>query len=355
MFYSKTPRWFLHAGHKKCEERYTLEQIHLGFAGFRHGHIYDLYDLAKSKTEQVKICGAWEDFPESIEQAKEKGITITHKTYASMLEDENIHAIAIGNYYGARGEMVIRALEAGKHVISDKPLCTSLNELKTIRHLSESKGLAVGLMLDLRMNKNVVTAMQMIRKGKIGAINNIWFSGQHALLYGTRADWYFEPGKHGGTINDIAIHGIDLVRMFTDSDVAQVLGARCWNFYAKQEPHFLDSGQFMIKLANGAGVVADVSYAAPNSFSGRMPTYWRFEIWGDKGVLIFHADGDGVALYSDGEAEVFVHSPETAPGDCLEEFIKEIRGDTCAALNTTQVLKSTQQTLEIQRYADMSL
>ena len=67
-------------------------------------------------------------------------------------------------------------------------------------------------------------------------------------MYGRRPDWYFEKGKHGGVINDLAIHGIDLVRLFTDSDVEQVLSARSWNFYANEEPAFLDSAQFMLKM-----------------------------------------------------------------------------------------------------------
>ena len=42
------------------------------------------------------------------------------------------------------------------------------------------------------------------------------FTAQHPLLYGTRAKWYFEEGKHGGSINDIGVHAVTLVA--TDAD-----------------------------------------------------------------------------------------------------------------------------------------
>ena len=48
-----------------------------------------------------------------------------------------------------------------------------------------------------------------LQEGNLGEIIKL-FGGQ-LIPYGTRANWYFEEGKHVGTINDIAIHGIDLV------------------------------------------------------------------------------------------------------------------------------------------------
>ncbi|MEZ4683286.1 MAG: hypothetical protein R2932_54665 [Caldilineaceae bacterium] len=51
----------------------------------------------------------------------------------------------------------------------------------------------------------------LIRSGLIGEIHAINFGGQHPLMLDTRAAWYFEPGKHGGTINDIAIHAVDAI------------------------------------------------------------------------------------------------------------------------------------------------
>jgi predicted dehydrogenase len=103
----------------------------------------------------------------------------THDSYAALLADPAIDLIAIGDTYGARGAMVIAALEAGKHVISDKPLCTSLKELETIQTLARSRQLKLGLMLDLRYSPSAGPVERLIRSGQLGDIQAIFFSGQH--------------------------------------------------------------------------------------------------------------------------------------------------------------------------------
>lgn len=326
--------------------------LRLGIAGFRHNHIYSLVNAAK-KSERAECVGFWEEYPEDIKIAeKNYGITVTHKTYEEMLSDPNIDAIGIGNYYGARGKMAIAALKAGKHVIADKPLCTSLDELEEIKRLSKEKGLKVGLMLDLRHHKNVLAAKKLIDEGKIGEIHNIQFGGQHPLLYGARPSWYFEEGKHGGVINDIGIHGVDLVSYLTGLKINDIIGARCWNAYAKEEPSFKDCGQFMLSLSNGAGVIADISYSVPNTIGYGIPYYWEFKIWGSCGMLSFSASADGVKLYKNGEKEVLDVSPLETEDNYLEAFIDEVLGMKSSLLSCEDVFNSSEATLLIQKKAD---
>ena len=319
----------------------------IAFAGFRHDHVYSLYDLA-SKKKGLEIVGCWEEDPASIQKANQKNINISYASFDDLLADDRVDIVAIGNYYAARGAMAIRALAAGKHVIADKPLCTSLEELETIREFAKNKGLSVGLMLDLRDNGNVLRAMELINGGTIGHINNIRFNGQHPLLYGVRPGWYFEEGKHGGVINDIAVHGIDLVRAFTGADVASVIGARCWNFYAKEHPVFYDSAQFVLQMTNGCGVIADVSYASPDSHGYTLPTYWSFEVNGERGILSFSCASDGVTAFLNGDTQPRIYPPILPTSDYLDDFLQDI--GVCGAY-TDRTLAITEQTLWVQRSA----
>lgn len=325
-----------------------MKKIRLGFAGLRHNHIFALYEESKQRAD-IDIAGVFEDAPEGIAAAKERNIEITHSSYEKLLGD--VDAVAIGSYYTARGALAAAALRAGKHVISDKPLCTSLEELNAIEKIANEKSLTVGIMLDLRDNKNVIAAQRLISDGEIGKINNIRFEGQHPLMYGSRPSWYFEKGKYGGVINDIAIHGIDLIRRFTESDVETVCAARCWNFYADKCHDFKDSAQLMLKMGNGAGVIADVSYAAPDSHGYSLPFYWEFLICGSKGIIRFQANSDGVELYRGGgtSAEII---PQIEPEhNYLDEIIGEINGSASRTV-TEQAILSTAQTLRIQHIAD---
>lgn len=326
--------------------------IGIGFAGFRHGHVYSLYKLAKENPD-VEIKAAWEEDPEARNAAeKELGVQFAHDRYEDMLEDEGIDIIAIGDYFGRRGTLAIKALNAGKHVFADKPLCTSLTELDEIERLSNEKNLKVGLMLDMRQSGFVQPVRKLIKENVLGEIYNIFFSGQHPLLYGSRASWYFEEGKHGGTINDIAIHGIDMVEYLTGLSLKRVLGARCWNAYAKEVPEFKDCGQFMVELTNGAGLMADVSYAAPDSSGYTLPFYWRFTIWGTKGVAEFGINLKEIVVALNGkQGTETVAVPDVDTKDCLSVFLDELAGKP-TDINTATVIRASRNTLIIQEYSD---
>ena len=325
----------------------------IAFAGFRHGHIFALYEAAKTHSALV-LTGAWEADLQAKETAEKQGIVFTYDSFDSLLRDDSVDIVAIGDYYSARGKLAIAALTAGKHVIADKPLCTSPEEAAQIQKLAEQNNLAVGIMLDLRDDATMITAQTAIDSGLLGEINNIIFEGQHPLLFGVRPDWYFEDGKHGGVINDIAIHGIDLIRRFTRSDVADVLASRCWNFYAVEAPEFLDSAQFMLRMENGAGILADVSYAAPNTQGYSHPSYWHFRVWGEKGLMDFRANSNQVHVYLNGEKEPQL-LPLVAPNQTyLDDFLHAINDSGYLRQYRSNNMAVVTQTLLIQQKAEGS-
>lgn len=331
----------------------------IAFAGFRHGHIHVLYEMAKNHKD-YEIVGSFEELESARNVATEKGVTFNYPTYKAVLDDANVEVIAIGSAYGDRGQMAIKALKAGKHVICDKPLCTSLEELDEIEKLATEKGLTVSCMFTMRYENKLVAVKNLIDSGKLGKINNVYFGGQHPLQYGRRASWYFEKGKHGGVINDIAIHGVDLLSYLFGGKVDVINGARCWNAYAKEEPEFLDSAQFMLSLSNGAGVVADVSYAIPDGVEFKLPYYWQFFIWGTEGMIGFSLSEK--QLLSDGtekQATYYVKGQvdpialEDGKGEnYLTDFLNVVNGEKDVVLPMSEVLASTRATLEIQKRAN---
>lgn len=331
----------------------------IAFAGFRHGHIYVLYNMAKEHKE-FEIVGAFESHQESRKSAEGKGVCFNYDTYEQLLSDENVSVVAIGSCYGDRGAMVIKALKAGKHVICDKPLCTDLIELDEIEKLSKEKSLVVSCAFTMRFDKKITAVQNLIKSNKLGKINNVYFGGQHPLQYGRRPAWYFEKGKHGGVINDIAIHGIDLLAYLFAGEVEKINSARCWNAYAKEEPEFLDSAQFMLTLKNGAGVIADVSYAIPDGVEFNLPYYWQFFIWGTEGMIGFSLS-EKQLTNSQGEKQAFyfikgmsnpIPLEEDQAENYLTDFLKVVRGEEDVILPVEEVIKSTRNTLLIQKKAN---
>ena len=322
----------------------------VAFAGFRHDHVFVLYEQVKNHPD-FEIVGAFEENEESVAKAKSKGVVFTYDSYEELLNDESVQTVVIGFCYGARGGAVIKALASGKHVIADKPLCTKESELDEIERLCKQTGLTVSCMFTMRFESKMNAVKELIESGELGEINNVYFGGQHPLQYGRRPSWYFEKGSHGGVINDVAIHGIDLISYLLSDSVKMVNGAREWNKYAKDEPQFLDSAQFMLTTKNGVGVVADVSYAIPDGVEFALPYYWQFYIWGTKGVISLALNEKMSTYYVKCDKEPKTLQEKPIKTDYLTDFLRAVNGEKNVVLSSEQTISSTRQTLLIQQRA----
>ena len=218
------------------------------FYGFRHGHIFGCYKMV-AENHNVKILAVIEeDEPARVSAEKNLGIPIFPNGYDQWLNNPAVDAVVIGGAYGDRGQAIIKALKAGKHILADKPLCTTLAELNEIRTLCAEKNLKIGCLLDLRKMPATAQVKAILDSGRLGKVKSVGFTGQHCIDYANRPAWYFEPGKHGGTINDIAIHGIDLVAYLTGEKISKAYCARTFNSFATRNPDFNDSARYRNRL-----------------------------------------------------------------------------------------------------------
>lgn len=336
--------------------------MNLAFVGFKHRHTGAIYQEAMADPN-ITVLGAWEDTEEGRALADGLGLAFNYPTLESVLNDPRVDAVCLGGSFGERGGEAIAALRAGKHVYADKPVCTSLAEIDEIEALASAKNLKVGCYLTLRFSQGIRNLREMIADGTLGEIGCINMTAQHPLQYGSRPMWYFAPGQHGGTINDIAIHGVDLVRFITGMGIKNVTAARTWNHFATEEPDFRDCGQFMAELDNGAGFMADVSYAAPASCGFSLETYWRMTFWGTRGVAEYKMKGAGTAGIDADSAVLLQVALQGSKGFTpmelksynvtgLGEFVREINGETDLLINTADVIRSSREVLTIQAAAD---
>ena len=326
----------------------------IAFIGFRHSHILGLYEFVQ-KSPAFTVTGACEENAAAVEALRRAGkVNLTHRRYTAMLDAVDCDIVAVGDYYGRRGQVIIEALRRGKHVVADKPICTCLAELAEIERLARKNRLSVFCQLDMRGAGQFLKARELVHTGTIGEIHAIHVTGQHPLLLDSRPGWYFEKGKHGGTINDIAIHAFDFIPWLTGLRFQAVVGARTWNAFAQPYRHFKDAAQFMLQMDNGAGVVGDVSYFIPDSHGYTMPQYWRTTLYGRAGVIEIGANLPGVWLARAGEK-----SPQTIPAlpaqpfYYMEALTRELAGQkTGLALTTREVIDASRLALRVQFAAD---
>ncbi len=324
--------------------------MNLAFCGLKHAHIRTLYALC-AENPDVRVLGAWDD-EKGYRDAAQAWLRVPfYSVLDELLSDEKVDIVAIGDAYGARGQEAIRALKAGKHVLSDKPLCTRMEELEEIERLAKERKLAVGCMLDLRFDPALRLARNLVHSGELGEIHAVNFTGQHPLNYGVRPSWYFDKRLHGGTFNDLAIHGLDAVSMITGLSYARTLCARQYNAFAREAPSFLDCAQLMGVYENGAGLIADVSYSAPDQAAFRLPSYWRFSFWGEKGMIECALGAEKLLYAQAGRNEIRLLTAPEVKENCLTELIRQIRGES-TVFPQEMLFDSTRTALGIQQSAE---
>jgi len=328
--------------------------LRLAFMGFRHGHVVQFHKLVEPRKD-VQIVGACEEHAETAEAVRKAGVVkLTHNNFDELMKGTDCDAVAIGDYFARRGSLIIRALQAGKHVIVDKPICTDLAELAEIEKLAKEKNRCVGCLFDLRDSGVYIAMRRIIREGMIGEVLTVNFTAEHPLLPGSRPAWYFEPGKHGGTITDIGIHAMDLIPWVTGRQVTECVAARVWNANLPAHPDFQDGAQMMLKMDNNGGILGDCSYVGPNGCGYQVPQYWRLIIHGTEGVIEGRAGGNSLSLTTHKDKE-----PRTLPADphteniVLDDFLNEISGKHDAQrVNTAGVIDAHRRVIKIQQAAE---
>ena len=107
------------------------------FYGFRHSHLLSYYKKAVMHPAIHILAAVEEDAAARAQASEQLGVAFSDQSYEAWLNDPTVETVAIGTAYGDRGRAVIQALSHGKHVLCDKPICTSLEELEAIRKDSE--------------------------------------------------------------------------------------------------------------------------------------------------------------------------------------------------------------------------
>ena len=327
------------------------DAVKAAFVGLRHMHIFDVYAcmLERRDVEIVAVC---EEDPQTRERLAMAGtVKATHSSFQDMLSQVEFDLLVVGDVFTKRGGQIITALKAGKHVLSDKPLCTDLEELAQIESLSQQHRLAVGAVLELRDSGAFRRTRELITAGTIGEVHTINFCGQHPLLLESRPAWYFEAGNHGGTINDLGIHGIDILLWITGKEFREIVAARCWNAGLKRHPQFRNAGQLMMVMEGGCGVLGDVSYISPDGFRYTLPQYWRFTFWGEEGMLEMGLNEQKIRVYpaSAEKPELFEPANDRA-GGYLEDLLEAVRGGKVRY--DPQLVGATRTCLKVQEAAD---
>lgn len=208
-----------------------------------------------------------------------------YKNADAILADKNIDAVFIATNNLTHAAIAEAALNAGKHVIVEKPLAATSKDAAKLVKLAKAKKLS--LSVDHMMVKNVLNkkAHRLVKTGKLGTVNDACFHMEFAYGYdpAEAQTWRCNNmAEMGGPIGDVASHCFYMAEFMFDSKVVAVNAV----YYPKQMSFAAEDGAYVrFTLANGLTCTAKVAFSEFRGGLGGTLTNLGYEIYGDKAVL----------------------------------------------------------------------
>lgn len=180
-----------------------------------------------------------------------------------------------------RAALAVRAMETGHDVMTDKPGCTTLEQLAQIKASVAETGRIWSINFSERFEVPCVTlADQLVRDGAIGRVVHTTGLGPHRLNRPTRPDWFFNRERYGGILADIASHQIDQFLHFTGARTAKVTMAHVANHANPSDPGLQDFGEVALRSDTASGYIR-VDWYTPDALPN----------WGDGRLTLLGTDG----------------------------------------------------------------
>jgi predicted dehydrogenase len=198
-----------------------------------------------------------------------------------LLNDPRIELIMLSGIPRDRAAWAIKAMDAGKDVMSDKPGCTTLEQLTDIKACVARTKRIWSIDFSERFEVPCVTkAAELVAEGAIGNVVQTVGLGPHRLNRPTRPDWFFDRDAYGGILTDIGSHQIDQFLFFTGSTDAEITLANVRNFANQADPGLQDFGEIALQSEQGNGYIR-LDWFTPDA----LPT------WGDGRLTILGTEG----------------------------------------------------------------
>jgi len=165
----------------------------------------------------------------SLERARKHASHLSvEKAYGDwreLVEDPSIDVIHVASPNNQHYEQVKAALEAGKHVMAEKPLTTTVPEAAELLELARSKGVVHGVNFNIRFYPMMLDLKARIAAGELGEIHTVQGSYQQDwLLYPTDYNWRLVSAVAGASraVADIGSHWMDLAETVSGERIAEV-------------------------------------------------------------------------------------------------------------------------------------
>ncbi|MEA5032919.1 MAG: Gfo/Idh/MocA family oxidoreductase [Sphaerochaeta sp.] len=208
-----------------------------------------------------------------------------YDTYGQILDDDTIDAIYVATSNSTHFPVAMKALQAGKHVLVEKPMTTNLEDANVLCEYALSQGLSVSVNLMMPKNAYNIKARELVRSQAVGPLD---YAVLHMeFLYGEdpleAATWRCAvPDELGGPIGDVASHCLDMAEFLSGQQICSI---RCV-YYPKTLGIAVEDGALIIYgMQDGTRGCVRVGFNQPRGGSFATMDNLGYELYGRDGVV----------------------------------------------------------------------
>jgi len=296
-----------------------------------------------------------------IDLKKKFNLRRAYEKTEDLIADPDIDAVTIAVPNFLHADYSIASLEAGKHVMLDKPFALNYQQAKAVEEAAKKSGKVFTVGMNMRFRKESQAVKVLIEKGRIGDpyhSKSYWFRRSGIPKLGT---WFGQKElSGGGVLFDIGVHLLDLALFFMDNFEAEAvsglthktfghrgLGEGGWGLSTSRIENQFDVEDLataLVRLKGGATVVLEVAWAIHQ----QEPNRHNVEVFGSEaGITAFNSR---LCFFGEnqGDYEVVVPEKVAVPHPHENRFINWIN----AILDNEELYSTLSQALAVQRILD---
>jgi predicted dehydrogenase len=245
---------------------------------------------AVAEIDPARLAVATQDFP---------GI----ETYASatdLLKKSKTDLLAIITPHNTHADLAVQCLEAGRHVVCEKPLAITTDECDRMIAAAAKHGVVLSTYHNRHWDGCILEAVKRIGAGEIGDVFRI---EAHMGGYGKPGDWWrTSRGISGGILYDWGVHLLEYsLQILKGAEIREVTGLAHTGFWAPRTKWLDDTnedeGHALVRFADGRWLSLNSSSIDSRPKDGDRG--W-LEITGTKGTYSFQGDGFEIWRHADG-------------------------------------------------------
>ncbi len=241
-------------------------------------------------------------------RGEEFGVTRLYNNADDLLKLDEIDAVSVCVWNSAHAEVTIKALNAGKHVLCEKPMALTAAQAEEMKAAADKNGKLLMLGFVCRYDNSTKVMKELIEKGELGEI--YYTKAKYVRRDGNPGGWFGDKSRSGGgPLIDLGVHNIDLLRYLVGKPKpVSVYGVTFQKLYDRKNIRFSqkytsvshtkddictveDLASAFIRYDNGVVTHVEVSFALNtdgDTFSN--------ELFGTKAGL---KQGDDLTLYTE--------------------------------------------------------